>query len=177
MIRTVSLALVALLGVGCMSAGASDTASSNAAPAGARANLTAADGSSRGSARFRDVSGGISVEVEAQGLPAGTHGIHVHTTGKCDAPDFTSAGPHWNPTAKQHGRENPQGAHHGDLPNLTIGADGRGTLSMATPDGTLSELFDTDGAALVIHANADDDRTDPSGNSGGRIACGVITRD
>lgn len=176
MIRTVPLAAAALVFAGCMQSSSTGTASSAAPAPGARASLVAADGASRGTARLSDASGGILVQVDAQGVPAGVHGIHIHTTGRCDAPDFASAGGHWNPTSRQHGRDNPQGAHHGDLPNMTVGADGRGSMQLTTPGGSLAELFDADGAALVIHANADDDRTDPSGNSGGRIACGVITR-
>lgn len=176
MIRTVPLALAALMIAGCMETGDTGAPSSLAASPTATATLVSADGAPRGSARLSDAPGGIAVKVEATGLTAGAHGIHIHTTGRCDAPDFASAGPHWNPTGRQHGRDNPQGAHHGDLPNLTVDADGRGTLNLSTPGGTLAELFDADGAALVIHASADDNRTDPSGNSGGRIACGVVTR-
>lgn len=176
MIRTLPFLLGALGVAGCMQTSDTASGSSSATAAGARATLAAADGASRGSATFADGSGGIVVRATAEGLPPGTHGIHIHTTGRCDAPDFASAGPHWNPTGKQHGRDNPQGAHHGDLPNIVIGSDGRGTLQFTTPGGTLAEMLDADGAALVIHANPDDDRTDPSGNSGGRIACGVIAR-
>jgi Cu-Zn family superoxide dismutase len=176
MIRTVPLPAAALILAGCMQSTDVGPASGTGAAAGAGASLASADGAPRGTARFSNTAGGISVQVEAQGLPAGVHGIHIHTTGRCEAPDFASAGPHWNPTGRQHGRDNPQGAHHGDLPNLTVGADGRGSMQLTTAGGSLAELLDPDGAALVIHANADDDRTDPSGNSGGRIACGVITR-
>jgi Cu-Zn family superoxide dismutase len=94
--------------------------------------------------------------------------------GRCDAPDFTSAGGHWNPTQKKHGTMNPQGPHQGDLPNLVIGSDGRGTIGAVIPGATLAGLLDADGAAMVIHAGPDDLMTDPSGNSGGRIACGVF---
>jgi len=175
MIRTIPLAAAAMILAGCMQSTVAGMSSSAATPGG-RASLAAADGAPRGTARFTDMSGGILVQVDTMGLPAGVHGIHIHTTGRCDGPDFASAGGHWNPTARQHGRENPQGAHHGDLPNLMVSADGRGTVQLATPGGSLADLFDADGAALVIHANPDDDRTEPSGNSGGRIACGVITR-
>ena len=117
----------------------------------------------------------IRVAVEATGMPAGTHGIHVHTTGRCNAPDFASAGPHWNPTTMKHGTRNPAGPHAGDLPNLEIGTDGRGSLTKSLPAGTLDAMLDADGAALVVHAGVDDLVTDPSGNSGDRIACGVFT--
>lgn len=145
------------------------------APA-AQATLAAPDGSARGTASLSVASGGLALQVEAAGLPPGAHGIHIHTTGRCDAPDFQTAGPHWNPTSRQHGRENPQGTHQGDLPNITIGADGQGVSNVTLPDATLDGLLDADGAALVVHAAADDDRTDPSGNSGARIACGVVSR-
>jgi Cu-Zn family superoxide dismutase len=119
---------------------------------------------------------GIRVRVEAMGMPAGVYGAHVHTTGRCEAPDFASAGPHWNPTGQQHGKNNPQGMHKGDLPNLAVGTDGRGSFEVTIPGASMSggpnPLLDSDGAAVVIHASPDDYRTDPSGNSGGRIACG-----
>lgn len=120
----------------------------------------------------------VRVRVEAAGLAPGAYGAHLHSTGRCDAPAFASAGPHWNPTMREHGQDNPKGAHLGDLPNLMVGTDGRGTFEYSVPGASLSRganpLLDADGAALVIHAQADDYRTDPSGNSGARIACGVI---
>jgi Cu-Zn family superoxide dismutase len=140
----------------------------------ARSSLAAADGAPRGSAQLVEARSGLSVSVQAQGLPPGTHGIHVHAVGRCDAPDFATAGPHWNPTDRKHGRDNPDGAHHGDLPNIQIDADGTGSLAFTLPSAKIAQLLDADGAALVVHAGADDYRTDPSGNSGGRIACGVI---
>ena len=112
--------------------------------------------------------------IAATGLPAGVHGVHIHTTGKCDAPDFTTAGGHWNPTGKMHGSENPMGPHEGDLPNLTVGADGSGNLTFTVAGASLATMLDADGAAFVVHAGSDDYKTDPSGNSGGRIACGVF---
>jgi Cu-Zn family superoxide dismutase len=111
-------------------------------------------------------------------MAAGAYGAHIHTTGRCDGPGFESAGGHWNPTDHQHGKDSPRGMHKGDLPNLLIGADGRGTMEVTIPQasigGPVNRLLDADGAALVIHASADDYRTDPSGNSGARIACGVF---
>jgi Cu-Zn family superoxide dismutase len=100
----------------------------------------------------------------------------VHAVGRCDPPGFDSAGPHWNPTNRQHGTLNPNGPHAGDLGNLNVGPAGTVNVSGTTHGGKLGELLDADGAALVVHANADDYRTDPSGNSGPRIACGVIRR-
>lgn len=170
--------LLAIATAGCAMADDATTTGA-AAPAvapGAHAMLVAADGSPRGMAHVSATTAGLAVHVEATGLPPGVHGIHVHTTGRCDAPDFQTAGGHWNPGAKAHGRDNPQGAHEGDLPNITIAADGSGTLDFTLPGGTLDALLDTDGAAIVVHAAADDYRTDPSGNSGARIACGVIAR-
>jgi superoxide dismutase, Cu-Zn family len=123
-------------------------------------------------------AGGVRVRVEAAGLVAGTYAVHVHQTGLCEPPAFESAGPHWNPTARQHGRLNPQGPHLGDLPNLTVGSDRAGTIEFGIAGASLDRgdrrLLDRDGAALVVHAGPDDYRTDPSGNSGARLACGVI---
>jgi Cu-Zn family superoxide dismutase len=175
MTRHLSLIACPLLLAGCMTTGAESDDAATAAPS-ARAVLSAPDGTPRGSATIAEAGGGLRVHVEATGLSPGVHGLHLHTTGRCDAPDFQTAGGHWNPTARQHGRDNPEGAHSGDMPNIEIGADGRGVLDFTTPGATLSGLLDADGAALVIHASADDYRTDPSGNSGGRIACGVVTR-
>jgi Cu-Zn family superoxide dismutase len=98
----------------------------------------------------------------------------VHAVGRCDPPGFESAGPHWNPTGREHGSQNPRGQHLGDLPNLLVGADGEGSFDLGIAGADLRAMLDTDGAALVIHAGADDYRTDPSGNSGARIACGVF---
>jgi superoxide dismutase, Cu-Zn family len=138
------------------------------------ATMVTAAGAPAGRATARDVAGGVRFTVDASALPAGTHGAHVHTTGRCDAPDFASAGPHWNPTGSKHGANNPQGPHLGDLPNLQVGTDGRGTVALVMPGATLAGLLDADGAAMLVHAGADDLQTDPSGNSGGRIACGVF---
>lgn len=150
---------------------------SGAAIRSAEATLLSAAGEPRGAVTVTETAGGLRYSIAATGLPAGPHGAHVHMIGRCDAPDFTTAGGHWNPTNREHGRENPQGQHAGDLPNLIIGTDGRGSLEITTP-GTLAgsgaALLDADSAAFVIHASADDLRSDPSGNSGARIACGVF---
>jgi Cu-Zn family superoxide dismutase len=143
--------------------------------AGGMAVLYMANGTTVGNASFRDESGGVRLKAEFKGLPPGEHGIHVHAVGKCDSPDFMTAGGHFNPANKQHGLNNPQGAHAGDMVNLTVAGDGTGTIDYLLKDVTgSSSLFGPDGTALVIHAMPDDEMTDPSGNSGARIACGVI---
>lgn len=170
----IALAAMSLLAaVGIVPAAHALTAS----PVMAHGALVDAQGASKGSVEIME-KGGLEVTVKASGLTPGVHGVHIHTVGACTAPDFASAGGHWNPTAKHHGMENPDGAHMGDLPNITIGADGTGTLNFTVPGGSLSggdtPLLDADGAAIVVHAGPDDMKTDPSGNSGGRVACGVI---
>lgn len=143
---------------------------------GARADamLRTSTGADVGRATATDVAGGIRYTLDVQGMPPGTHGAHIHMVGRCDAPDFTTAGAHWNPTSMKHGTMNPQGPHEGDLPNLIVGSDGRGTIGVTVPGGSIATLLDADGAAIVVHAGPDDLKTDPSGNSGGRIACGVF---
>ena len=148
---------------------------------GAAMPLVSSTGETIGSVRAWQTAGGVSFRVDATGLPHGIHGIHVHSVGRCDPPDFASAGPHWNPRGKQHGMNNPDGPHAGDLPNVEVAANGVLGAVLTLPGANLfaaagapGALLDADGAALVIHAQADDYRTDPSGNSGARIACAVI---
>ncbi|MCW3796923.1 superoxide dismutase family protein [Sphingomonas sp. BN140010] len=139
--------------------------------------LRTADGKDVGVVAVREEDGGVVLQVSARNMPPGTYGMHIHSVGKCEGPKFESAGAHWNPDNKQHGTKNPKGPHAGDLPNLQIGPGGNGganfTLQAALRTG-LAPMLDTDGAALMIHAKADDMKTDPSGNSGDRIACAVI---
>jgi superoxide dismutase, Cu-Zn family len=119
----------------------------------------------------------IGVAGQLSGLPPGEHGIHVHTTGRCDPPKFESAGDHWNPTNRQHGIQSPQGPHLGDIPNITVEQNGSANIDAVTPGGTLrgtNALLDSDGAAVVVHAKPDDYTSQPAGNSGDRIACGVV---
>ena len=147
----------------------------------AKAVLINAKGEEVGTATFEEMPGGLRVGLKVSKLPPGFHAFHIHDVGKCDPPDFKSSGPHFNPAHKKHGWMNPEGHHAGDLPNLYVGNDGTGTLeslvagAMLTGSGE-SSLFHAGGTSVVIHAQADDNKTDPSGNSGDRIACGVITR-
>ncbi len=145
----------------------------------ATAELKSANGIPAGTAVITAAGDKLTISIGAIGLTTGLHGVHLHMTGNCDAPGFTSAGGHLNPTGHQHGTLNPSGSHAGDLPNLSIGKSGAGTLT-AQLNGLRSDLepaiFDADGAAIVIHAGPDDYKTDPSGNSGTRIACGVLKR-
>jgi Cu-Zn family superoxide dismutase len=128
-----------------------------------------------GSVRMWETPGGVTFRIGAAGLPHGIHGIHVHSVGRCEGPAFASAGPHWNPTAHKHGFNAPGGPHLGDLPNVTVAANGVLQEAVTLPHASFASLLDADGAALVIHARADDYVTDPSGNSGDRIACAVIS--
>lgn len=130
---------------------------------------------------WQDKNGAVHVDIATITLPAGTHGIHFHDVGKCEsgATAFSTAGGHYNPMGMEHGLQNPKGPHAGDNPNIVIPAGGVGRVSFTTNRVTLTPgpttLFDADGSALIIHANADDQVTNPSGNSGGRIACGVVS--
>jgi len=144
----------------------------------ATAKMLDATGRELGVLTLVDAGAAISVGGTLRGLTPGVHGMHLHTIGSCDGAGFAGAGAHWSPTPKQHGSANPAGPHHGDLMNLTVGADSSLVVKMSTPAGSLRgehPLLDTDGAAIVIHATTDDYKTDPSGNSGARIACGVVS--
>jgi len=170
--RRASLVLAALMVAGCAGTQSGDNA--------AVADLKNTAGQSVGVAQLTQAGNVVRIVVEARGLPPGPHGVHVHAVGKCDPPDFNSAGGHFNPLNKQHGALNPQGSHAGDLPNLTVAPDGNGRMETTTAQLTLgsgpASVWDADGSALVVHASPDDFKTDPTGNSGGRIACGVLVK-
>jgi len=146
----------------------------------AMAELRNAKGERVGQASFWEDAKGVRVLAEVQGIAPGAHGIHLHAVGKCDPPEFTTAGPHFNPAGKRHGFMNPAGPHNGDLPNLQVGQDGKGRLEYVATQVTLgagaTSLFGADGTAIVLHARPDDEVTDPSGDSGARVACGVIRK-
>ena len=168
---------VGLEGAGAEPQGA--VVSSTIGPPRLNAELRDGQGRSLGRATVEQSGDSLRVSVEVAGMSAGSYGAHLHAAGRCDAPRFTTAGAHWNPIGQKHGKDNPQGMHKGDLPNLLVGADGRGSFEYTVPNAMLSgtspaKLIDEDGASVVIHAKPDDHRTDPSGNSGARIACGVL---
>lgn len=149
-----------------------------AAPENARAVLRDSSGTERAEASFTQSKEGVKVRVKAVALSAGSYGAHVHSVGRCEAPDYRTSGGHWNPTKREHGKDNPKGMHMGDLPNLTVDAKGKGEVDFLIPGALLhggdNPLLDPDGASIIVHTGADDYATDPAGNSGGRMACGVI---
>jgi Cu-Zn family superoxide dismutase len=149
-------------------------------PPSAGTTLKDASGRVVGSAVFLQESNGVRILLDVKGLAPGTKAVHIHDVGQCTPPSFESAGPHFNPTKAEHGLENRKGPHAGDLPNITVDETGHGHLEFTNSRVTLktgsTSLFDENGSALVVHAGQDDMRTDPAGNSGARIACGVIMR-
>jgi Cu-Zn family superoxide dismutase len=146
----------------------------------AKAELQNAQGEKVGRATLMQSTEGVKLAVEVSKLTPGAHGFHIHAAGKCEGPEFKSAGGHFNPEGKKHGLQNPEGSHAGDLPNLMVGQDGTAKAEVTIKGIILGEgknsLFQPDGTAIVIHADADDEKTDPAGNAGARIVCGVITK-
>ena len=158
---------------------ADDPSYSGTAVKSVTATLVGTSGNAIGTVQLhQDASGVVLVRVDAAGLPAGAHGMHIHAVGRCEGPAFTSAGGHFNPGAHQHGLNNPAGPHEGDLTQISPSFTGTGTITTTTSRVSLTGgpnlIGDADGSALVIHASADDQLTDPTGNSGGRIACAVL---
>jgi Cu-Zn family superoxide dismutase len=190
MTKTTLVVAVLAASAACAPRGAPAAAPSSANPAAAMpaavpstferatAVLHDAAGKQVGTVNLRDSYAGLLLDGTVTDLGLGAHGIHVHTIGKCEGPGFASAGGHFNPTARQHGYLNQHGPHLGDLPNLVTPGAGAHHFEFLLPGVSLkgpNALLDADGAAIVVHAGRDDYATDPAGNSGGRVACGVIT--
>lgn len=170
--RIVTVLIAAMAAAGLVSA--------QGAAQQAKAELKDASGKIVGQATLVETPKGVQIHLTLTGVPEGTHAFHIHAVGACEPP-FTTAGGHFNPAMKQHGKDNPMGRHAGDLSNVTAPASGRVMADLMEPMVTLmagpaNSLFDADGSALVIHAAADDDKTDPTGSAGARIACGVIAK-
>jgi len=151
-----------------------------AAAQSAHADINNAQGQKIGEAKFKQTKKGVDVSIDVSQLTPGQHGVHIHAAGKCEGPDFKTAGGHFNPDNKKHGSKNPDGPHNGDLGNITADANGKAKGTFLDTHVTLGDgansLFQTGGTSIVIHASVDDEMTDPAGNSGARIACGVIEK-
>lgn len=156
------------------------TALGQGSSSSAHTDFINAQGQKIGTAVVTQTNGGVKIDVNVAQLPPGTHAFHIHAAGKCEVPDFKSAGGHFNPAGKQHGKDNPNGPHAGDMSNFEVGADGTAKFSAVNTGVTLDEgansLFHEGGSAFVIHEKADDYKSDPAGNAGNRIACGVIQK-
>lgn len=183
MYRPIVVAAFGFVLVGCHTRvdEAADSAAAAALNEVGRAEMRSSTGVSLGTLRLVRGPQRVLIFGTLNYLPAGTHGIHIHTVGKCEAPSFESAGSHFNPTGAKHGLENPNGPHAGDFPNLVADQSNKSIVNLSSTMVTLDNaprtgLFDADGSAIVIHAGEDDQKSDPSGNSGARIACGLITQ-
>lgn len=177
MVMTVSLGVLML--TGCQSVKSAATTEAASPPPQVQVSLIGANGQTVGTAQLTSVQEGVQIDLQVSGLAPGTHGFHIHEKAVCEAPSFDSAGAHFNPVKREHGFLNPKGAHAGDLPNLVVDEQGNGHLSTVSkavvllPD-KINSLYKQGGTSLVIHEKPDDLKTDPSGNSGKRIACGVL---
>lgn len=143
----------------------------------AKAILINAKGEKTGEASFKEVKEGVEVSLKVWGLSPGVHATHIHEEGVCAPPDFKSAKGHFNPELKKHGKDNPEGYHAGDLPNIAVAGNGKGSVNFVTPDLSFkgdNSILKKGGTAVIVHAGPDDNVTDPAGNAGDRVACGII---
>jgi superoxide dismutase, Cu-Zn family len=167
----------ALVTIAALSLAGCDTIGSIPTERIGSARLTLSNGVPAGTAQLLGSGDTVSLTLAVTGLTPGKHGFHLHTTGLCDRPDFTSAGGHLNPAGAGHGLDDDDGSHLGDLPNLVVSGSGTATTTVELRGSrayVLDALFDNDGTAVIIHADPDDGKTDPSGNAGARVACGVL---
>ncbi|MGA2989038.1 MAG: superoxide dismutase family protein [Candidatus Korobacteraceae bacterium] len=170
--------LMFVVSVACLTLSLAFAADKPKEPKSVAVNLQNSQGKDVGTATLTKAAKGVKIKLNLHDLPPGAHAIHVHQNAKCEPPAFTSAGPHFNPDGKHHGLQNPAGPHAGDLPNFTVDAKGKAKATLVAPNLTFGgdSLFSGGGTALVVHAKADDEKSDPAGNSGDRIACGVIKK-
>lgn len=177
--KTMVMVVLVLVATTALATDAGRKLAPAAKPETARAELKNLEGKSVGEITLRQAPNGVIIHLKLKHLPQGEHAFHIHETGRCEAP-FKTAGGHFNPDAHQHGVANPKGAHGGDLPNLHVPKSGELQAELFTSSVTLApgatSVFDADGSSFIIHAKADDYSSDPAGNAGDRIACGVIKK-
>jgi Cu-Zn family superoxide dismutase len=172
----VGLTIALVAGAGCATSAQSSKKSSGKEPEAVAVIASKSDSHLTGKATFHAEGGKVTLKVEIAGAEPGTHAVHLHEKGDCSAADGSSAGGHWNPTSENHGKWAAAPFHHGDIGNVEVGADGKGTLTLTTDLWTIGGAPETDvvGKAVIVHAKADDFTTQPTGNAGGRVGCGVV---